>query len=217
MAVLLVVLYHAGAPASTGGYRRCRRVLRHLRLRHHRPVAPGAAATGRTSILDFYARRCRRILPAATLVIVVTVVVTYLFLGVVTGNTAAVTGGGLRYSSPISTSSRVGTNYLTATAPPSPLQNYWSLSVEEQFYIVYPTLFLVDGAAPVEFSLRSRLAALLAVGHRRLVRAVGRPDGPRPVGGLLLTLHPGLGAGARGVDRRRHPWLRRLPARSPPR
>ena len=39
----------------------------------------------------------------------------------------------------------VHTNYLVAQAPPSPLLNYWSLGVEEQFYIVYPTLFLLIG------------------------------------------------------------------------
>ena len=30
----------------------------------------------------------------------------------------------------------------TALRPPSPLQNFWSLSVEEQFYLIYPSLFL---------------------------------------------------------------------------
>ena len=42
---------------------------------------------------------------------------------------------------------RHGTNYLASQAPPSPLQNFWSLAVEEQFYVVYPTLFLLVAAA----------------------------------------------------------------------
>ena len=37
------------------------------------------------------------------------------------------------------------TNYLLSQSPPSPLLNYWSLGVEEQFYIVYPALFLFLG------------------------------------------------------------------------
>ena len=38
----------------------------------------------------------------------------------------------------------VGTNYLQSQLPPSPLQNYWSLAVEEHFYLIYPTaIFLV--------------------------------------------------------------------------
>ena len=36
-----------------------------------------------------------------------------------------------------------GTDYLAAGLPPSPLQNFWTLSVEEQFYVVFPTIFLV--------------------------------------------------------------------------
>ena len=42
VAVLLVVLYHAGVPASDRWLRRSRRLLRHLRVRDHRAVAPGA-------------------------------------------------------------------------------------------------------------------------------------------------------------------------------
>ena len=37
----------------------------------------------------------------------------------------------------------VGADYLNATAPPSPLQHFWSLAVEEQFYVVWPALLLL--------------------------------------------------------------------------
>src|SRR5664279_5277946 len=75
VAVLLVVLFHAGVPGLDGGYVGVDVffvisgfVITGLLLRER-------SSTGRTSILGFYARRVRRILPAATLVIVVTVVV----------------------------------------------------------------------------------------------------------------------------------------------
>ena len=55
----------------------------------------------------------------------------------------------------------VGTNYFTVTLPPSPLQNYWSLSVEEQFYVVYPTLFLLVAWARLRISLEAKLAVVL--------------------------------------------------------
>ena len=35
------------------------------------------------------------------------------------------------------------TNYLTASAAPSPFQNYWSLGVEEQFYLIWPAVMLL--------------------------------------------------------------------------
>ncbi len=82
VAILLVVLYHASIPRMTGGYVGVDVffvisgfVITGLLLRER-------SGTGGTSILDFYARRCRRILPAATLVILATVLSTYVVLGV---------------------------------------------------------------------------------------------------------------------------------------
>jgi peptidoglycan/LPS O-acetylase OafA/YrhL len=163
VAVLLVVLYHAGVPRLTGGYVGVDVffvisgfVITGLLLRERQ-------GTGRTSILGFYARRVRRILPAATLVILVTVVATYVVLGVVSGNNVADDG---RWAAVFLANfhfEAVGTNYFTATLPPSPLQNYWSLSVEEQFYVVYPTLFLLVARAKGRFSLRTRMSVALGV------------------------------------------------------
>jgi peptidoglycan/LPS O-acetylase OafA/YrhL len=120
-------------------------------------------SSGRTSLVDFYARRVRRILPAATLVILVTVVASYVFLGAVAGNVVADDG---RWAAVFLSNfhfASVGTSYLTAHRPPSPLQNYWSLSVEEQFYVVYPTLFLALAAVARRTSYRVTLAAGLVV------------------------------------------------------
>src|ERR1035438_3934496 len=163
VAVGLVVLYHAGVPHLTGGYVGVDVffvisgfVITGLLLRER-------SGTGGTSILDFYARRVRRILPAATLVIVATVVAAYLVLGVVSGNYVADDG---RWAAVVLANfhfEAVGTNYLTAALPPSPLQNYWSLSVEEQFYVVYPTLFLLVARVKGRFSLRTRMSIALSV------------------------------------------------------
>ena len=57
----------------------------------------------------------------------------------------------------------IGTNYFAAQQPPSPLQNYWSLSVEEQFYVIYPTLFLVVASLRTSVSLRALSAVMLGV------------------------------------------------------
>jgi peptidoglycan/LPS O-acetylase OafA/YrhL len=143
VAIALVVLYHAGFPGVGGGYVGVDVffvisgfVITGLLLRER-------AGTGRTSILGFYARRCRRILPAATLVLLVTVVATYLLLGSVSGNA---TGDDARWAAVFLSNfhfKSLGANYFTSQGLPSPLQNFWSLSVEEQFYIVYPTFFLL--------------------------------------------------------------------------
>jgi peptidoglycan/LPS O-acetylase OafA/YrhL len=163
IAILVVVLFHAGVPGFEGGYVGVDVffvisgfVITGLLLRER-------ASSGRTSILAFYGRRCRRIIPAAALVIVVTVVLSYAFLGSVGGSRAATDGKWAAVFLANFHFTSIGTSYLGAQLPPSPLQNYWSLSVEEQFYIVYPTIFLVLAGVRSRLSLRARLAIGLAL------------------------------------------------------
>jgi peptidoglycan/LPS O-acetylase OafA/YrhL len=163
VAVLLVVLYHASFPGLSGGYVGVDVffvisgfVITGVLLRER-------ASTGGTSILHFYGRRCRRIIPAATLVIIATVTLAYVVLGVVYGTRTAVDG---RWTSVFLANvhfASVGTNYLSSQQSPSLLQNFWSLAVEEQFYLVYPTLFLVAAAVRSRVSLHVRLATGLIV------------------------------------------------------
>ena len=163
VAVLLVVLYHAGIPGLSGGFVGVDVffvisgfVITGLLLRER-------TSTGGTSILGFYARRVRRILPAATLVILVTVVFSYLLLGSVSGANVANDG---RWAAVFLANfhfESIGTDYFTVSRPPSPLQNYWSLSVEEQFYIFFPTAFLLLARPKLRLSLRTRLCILLGL------------------------------------------------------
>jgi peptidoglycan/LPS O-acetylase OafA/YrhL len=164
VAIVLVVLFHAGVPWLTGGFVGVDVffvlsgfVITGLLLREH-------AVSGKTRLLAFYGRRSRRILPAATLVIIATVLAAYHWLGFLTGNDTAGVGrtASLFYSNFhfIAT----GTNYLASQAPPSALQNFWSLSVEEQFYIVYPTLFILACLCWRRIDVRLKLVALLTCG-----------------------------------------------------
>lgn len=163
VAVVLVVLYHAGLKTLSGGYVGVDVFF----------VISGFVITGvllrerslglSTSLRVFYGRRSRRIIPAATLVIVVTVVGSYAVLGIVGGNHTAIDG---RWTAVFLANfhfASLGTNYLTAQAPPSPLLNFWSLAVEEQFYIVYPAIFLVLVGLPVQLAQRARLGIGLGV------------------------------------------------------
>lgn len=109
--------------------------------------------TGKISFGDFYRRRVRRIMPVALFVLIVTTAASwYLFLGERTRSitldaaSAAIFGANWRFAAQ-------GTDYLQADGPVSPLQHYWSLSVEEQFYLVWPALFvLVLGVLAARFA-----------------------------------------------------------------
>ena len=103
------------------------------------------SATGNLgrNLLNFYARRFRRILPSALLVIWVTVGLSYKYLGPVIGNETLRDG---RWSTLFFANSHFNSlkvDYFgTGTSSPL-LQHYWSLAVEEQFYIVWPILLLL--------------------------------------------------------------------------
>lgn len=100
-------------------------------------------ATSQTiSLSEFYARRVRRILPSATIVIVGTVFVSRITLEPL--RLANLSWDAIASSSFWANAlfADRAVDYLGASLPPSPLQHYWSLSVEEQFYLVFPAILI---------------------------------------------------------------------------
>lgn len=163
VAVALVVLSHARVPWFEGGYIGVDVFFVLSGFLITGLLVRERATTGSISMAGFYARRARRILPAASLVLIVTVAASYRWLGFLRGDViaedgkwAAVFAANLRFASE-------GTQYLNLTAPPSPLQHYWSLAVEEQFYLVWPILFLIVASVAPRMKLAAKLAAVLAV------------------------------------------------------
>jgi peptidoglycan/LPS O-acetylase OafA/YrhL len=103
-----------------------------------------ALRDGRISLIEFYSRRVRRLLPAATLVLLATLCGTLLFLSKARWEEAAnqILASALYVQNWRLAS--IAVSYLDADSLPSPVQHYWSLSIEEQSYIVWP--ILVTGA-----------------------------------------------------------------------
>ena len=95
------------------------------------------------SFRRFYARRFRRLLPVAGLVLSATLVASWLIMNPV--SFATVRTDGIWASLFVANVHfvDVGVDYMSQNASPSPLQHWWSLAVEEQFYFVWPVLVAI--------------------------------------------------------------------------
>lgn len=142
IAITLVVLYHAGVRQLPGGYVGVDVffVISGFLITSH---LVREASTGRLDVARFYGRRIIRLLPAATLVLAVTLIAGWYWLPAtrlksLTWDAIAASGYVLN-----NRLAALNTDYRTVSAAPSPLQHFWSLAVEEQFYLVVPLLLVL--------------------------------------------------------------------------
>lgn len=142
IAVLAVLCFHARLPFAQGGFVGVDVffvisgfLITSLLIREYE-------AGGRVSLSRFYARRIRRLLPAASVVLLFSLAV-IAFVSPASsrlafaGDSLAATG----YVSNWRFAARA-VDYVAATDLPSPIQHFWSLSIEEQFYVIWPLLLL---------------------------------------------------------------------------
>ncbi|ANS78146.1 acyltransferase 3 [Serinicoccus hydrothermalis] len=143
VAVLLVLLYHAGVPWLPGGFSGVDvffvisgYLITGLLLRE-------ATRTGRVDLARFWARRARRLLPASALVLLTTAALTLAWVPQVRWREIGwdVVASGL-YVVNWRLADR-SVDYLAEDSVASPVQHYWSLAVEEQFYVLWPLLVLL--------------------------------------------------------------------------
>lgn len=99
--------------------------------------------TGTISFVGFYRNRIRRIIPASVLVLAVTVTASFFLLNFGRAQQTLWDGVWALLFSANWHFASIGTDYFQASGPVSPLQHYWSLAVEEQFYFVWPWLMLL--------------------------------------------------------------------------
>ncbi|TWP38682.1 acyltransferase family protein [Leekyejoonella antrihumi] len=98
--------------------------------------------TGSVSFRSFYARRVRRIAPAAFVTLLATCLAARLIYVGTRAHETLVDAMWAAGSLANWHFAAVGTDYFQQGRPPSALQHYWSLAVEEQFYFVWPLLII---------------------------------------------------------------------------
>jgi peptidoglycan/LPS O-acetylase OafA/YrhL len=143
LAVMLVVLYHYWPGSVTGGYVGVDAffVISGYLITSH--LLREVDRTGTVKLMAFYARRARRLLPAGVLVLLFAAAGTVLLLPTdLWAATAHELVGSGFYVQNLWLASKAVT-YSASNDVASPIQHYWSLSAEEQFYVVWPSLIII--------------------------------------------------------------------------
>jgi peptidoglycan/LPS O-acetylase OafA/YrhL len=154
---LSVVLYHAGLGVR-GGFVGVDVFFVISGFLITRQLLSAVGKSGIRALPTFYARRVRRLLPASATVVIATVLIARFWAPALQVRTIAVdaiytTFYSLNYRLAVS-----GTEYLHQSDAVSPLQHFWSLGVEEQFYFLWP--LLIVAVALIGRRFRTPLLAL---------------------------------------------------------
>ena len=164
LAVLAVLLFHLWPNRLTGGYVGVDVffVISGYLITSH--LLAEVVRTGRLRLGRFWARRAKRLLPASLLVLFTTAIAVILLVPV---------GRWPQFLTEVSASALYVQNWLLAANSvdylavaghtPSPVQHFWTLSVEEQFYVMVPLLLLLAAWVARRVTGSVRRAALVTI------------------------------------------------------
>lgn len=160
LAVIMVVVFHLWPSALPGGYVGVDvfLVISGFLITRHLLDKPPISRGG---LADFWGRRVRRLLPAATGALVGTALLALLLMPSTTLAALARATTTSAFAIENWNLIALSSDYLAADDNPSPVQHFWSLGVEEQFYFVWP-LVIAACLAPL-IARRARGAVGFAV------------------------------------------------------
>ncbi|MGD9849880.1 MAG: acyltransferase family protein [Nitrospirales bacterium] len=160
LAILLVLLFHAGFPFLTGGYVGVDVFFVISGYLITRMLVVEKEQTGSINLPAFYARRIRRLLPAATVTLAATALVIFaLYSPLEQSQLIRSFFASVMYLSNMWFAYQ-STDYLGDNVEIDPFLHTWSLSVEEQFYLFWPFLILL---LPIKTSKTSNLQKLITL------------------------------------------------------
>jgi peptidoglycan/LPS O-acetylase OafA/YrhL len=143
IAVLMVVAFHCGIPGFGGGFAGVDVFFALSGYLITGLLVAEIRRTGELNLLEFYARRVRRLLPASALMLAVTLLVGAVILApqelIFAGRAGCATAA---YMSNLFFGINAA-DYFAPNVKTNPLLHTWSLAVEEQFYLFWPLLILL--------------------------------------------------------------------------
>jgi peptidoglycan/LPS O-acetylase OafA/YrhL len=164
LAVAAVFLFHAGVSWEPGGFLGVSVFFTLSGFLITSLLLNEGLAQRSIDLMRFWSRRFRRLLPAALMTILLVLVLSATVLRV---DPASLRGDALAALGYVANWHLIwtGTSYADLFRAPSPLIHYWSLAIEEQFYLLFPIVVLVvRRVSPTRAAFRARLRAVVCLG-----------------------------------------------------
>lgn len=163
VAVGIVLLFHAGVPWLPGGFVGVDVFFVISGFLITGGIVKEIRRDGKLSLKNFYIRRIARILPAATLALVGTAALAWALLPSTRWAQAGsdLLASALYYVNWLFAGNAV--DYMAQDGGESPAQHFWSLAVEEQYYVVWPLVLMAVGFLSLKLNFRLQRGMLVAL------------------------------------------------------